>query len=286
MDFITKVFKFFYSIFHSDARLNKDPRDQKIIVSLTTIGFRIKKVHKVMLIVLNQTLKVDRIILYVDQTKFNAENVPFILKIFQKNFGIELRFVEDIGPHTKYFWAMKEFPNDIVVTVDDDVRYPADLISELYSSYKKHPNAVIARRGHYITFDDQGEIKRYVDWMHKYDKLFDIPSMRLFATGVGGVLYPAKIMHPETFNLPTLKALSFKNDDIWLKFMQMISNTPVVFTKPFITKHVKGSQKVALNQGNVAGGGNDVIVKNLVNHYDLFHGESDRLKNRVLNEKL
>lgn len=286
MDFIANIFKFFYSIFHSDARLNKEHRDQKIIVSLTTIGFRIKKVHKVMLIVLNQTLKVDRIILYVDQTKFNADNVPAILKIFQKIFGVEIRFVEDVGPHTKYFWAMKEFTNDIIVTVDDDVRYPADLISELFDSYKKHPKAVSARRGHYITFDDQGEIKRYVDWSHKYDKLLDTPSMRLFATGVGGVLYPPKVIHNEVFNLATLKSLALKNDDIWLKFMQMIGNTPVVFTKPFTTKHIKGSQKVALNQGNVAGGGNDVIVKNLVNHYDLFHGENDRLKARVLNEKL
>ena len=41
----------------------------------------------------------------------------------------------------------------------------------------------------------------------------------------------------------------------------MIGNTPVVSTKPFITKNVKGSQKVD-------GGGNDIIVKNLVNRFE------------------
>lgn len=278
------MLKLIYKSLHSDAGLNTtDKRDKKIIVSVTTIPPRIKKIQQVMMRMLTQTVRPDRIVIYLGNSQFEGKKLPVFLKLQMELFGVEVRYVEDIGPHTKYFWAMKEFPNDLIVTVDDDIRYPNDMIEELYNSYKKHPNCVSARRCHLITFDEQGVIKKYTDWKYKYSDLIDTPSMLLFPTGVGGVLYPPGLVHSETFNLENLKKLALKNDDIWLKFMEVMNNVPVVMTKPFTIKHVKGSQKVALNQENVAGNRNDIIVKDIVTAYDEFFGKDDTLRMRMRN---
>lgn len=264
---IDPIVRFLYKLKHPDASLNKSPREHKLTVSITTIPPRITKIQQVITRLLEQTVRPDRIVIYLGKDQFKGVKLPPILRTQIQTYGVEVRYVEDIGPHTKYWYAIQEFPNDLVITADDDIRYPDDLIAELYESYKRHPNCVSARRCHLITFDENGMIKKYNDWLYKYSELIDTPSMLLFPTGVGGVLYPPKTLHPEVFNIHNLKTLALKNDDIWLKFMEVLNGTPVVMTKPFTIKHVKGSQKVALNQQNVAGGKNDMIVADLDKQY-------------------
>lgn len=261
------IVRFFYKLKHPEAALNKSARDHKITVSITTIPPRITKIQQVITRLLEQTVRPDRIVIYLGKDQFKGVTLPAILRNQVANYGVEVRYVEDIGPHTKYWYAIQDFPEDLVITADDDIRYPDDLIAELYESYKRHPKCVSARRCHLITFDENGVIRKYNDWKHKHSEIVDKPSMLLFPTGVGGVLYPPKVLHPEVFNIDVLKKLSLKNDDIWLKFMEVLAGTPVVSTKPFTIKHVKGSQHVALNQQNVAGGKNDTIVADLDKHY-------------------
>ena len=277
-----KITELLYKSIHSKASLHSEnDRAVKIIVSMTTIPPRIHKIHQVVWRLLEQTVKPDKIILYLGKEKFQGIKLPYMLRLQIKLFGVEVRYVEDIGPHTKYFYAISEFRNDIILTTDDDIRYPADLIEELYNSYKRHPNAVSARRCHLINFDETGAIKKYNEWLYKYSQLIDTPSMLLFPTGVGGVLYPPNTLHPEVYNLESIKKLTLKNDDVWLKFMEVLNGTPVVMTQPFVIKHVKGSQKVALNQDNVRGQGNDIYISNVIKAYDDFLGSEDTMIKRM-----
>jgi hypothetical protein len=277
-----KITELLFKSIHSKASLHSEKdRSVKIIVSMTTIPPRIHKIHQVVWRLLEQTVKPDKIIIYIGKEKFQGITLPYMLRLQMKLFGVEVRYVEDIGPHTKYFYAITEFPNDIIITTDDDIKYSTDLIEVLFESYKRHPKAVSACRCHLINFDENGSIKKYNEWLYQHSKLIDTPSMLLFPTGVGGVLYPPKCLHPEVYNLESIKKLTFKNDDIWLKFMEVMNGTPVVATTPFINKKVKGSQKVALNQGNVQGQGNDVYIKNIIEAYDDFLGAEDTLIKRM-----
>ncbi len=279
---LENVIGWFYKIIFPQAFLNTtEIRPIKIIVTMTTIPPRVGKIHQVILRLLRQTVKPDKIIIYLGKEKFQGIDLPYMLKLQIKLFGVEVRYVEDIGPHTKYFYAISEFKNDIIITTDDDIKYPADLIEELYKSYKKHPKAVSARRCHLINFNENGSIKKYNEWLYKYSKLIDTPSMLLFPTGVGGVLYPPQALHPEVFNLENIKKLTLKADDVWLKFMEILNGTPVVMTPPFIIKKVKGSQKVTLNQENVQGQGNDLYINNVIKTYDNFLGTEDTLIKRM-----
>jgi glycosyltransferase involved in cell wall biosynthesis len=278
-----QLVKWLYKSLHSEASLNKETRPLKLIVSLTTIPPRIGKINEVILRMLKQTVKPDKIIVYLGKDKFEGKTLPLFLRLQMEIFGVEVRYVEDIGPHTKYFHTITEFPDDIIITVDDDIRYPDDMIEELYNSYKKFPKAVSARRCHTITFNEDGKVKKYTDWLHKQKELIHTPSMKLFPTGVGGVLYPPKTLHPEVYNLDMIKKISLKNDDVWLKFMEVLNNTPVVATKPFVIKHVKGSQKVALNAENVAGQRNDTIIADVISAYDRFLAQEDSMLNKIKN---
>ena len=122
--------------------LNKEKREEEIIVSLTTIPSRLEAVAYPIKCMLVQTMRPDRIILWIDKS-INQESLPDTLCELQK-YGLEIRYVEDVGPHTKYFYAIKEFADSIVITIDDDVFYRRNLIEDLYATHKKYPKCVCA----------------------------------------------------------------------------------------------------------------------------------------------
>ena len=73
--------------------------------------------------------------------------MPKELKELMKR-GLEIRFCKDIGPHGKLIYALKEFPDAIVVTADDDMIYPKDWLEKLFESYKKkyRCNSLLSRK--------------------------------------------------------------------------------------------------------------------------------------------
>ena len=108
----------------------------------------------------------------------------------------------------------------------------------------------------------------YQNWLFEYSNLLT-PSMRLFATGVGGILYPPNIMPKEVLDSSLINDLSLNADDIWLKFMQIKENIPVVWSrqKPSHPPQIKGTKDVALyNVNRVL---NDKYIKNLTDYFNL-----------------
>lgn len=253
-----------------------------IIVSLTTIKKRIAIVHNVIIAILNQTVKVDKIILYLGEHDYPNKEMDLpkkLLNLIGDKFEICWR--EDIGPHTKYFYALKEYNESIVITVDDDINYPINLVEDLLNSYIKYPYAISARRVHLIKFDKKGKILPYRQWKGSYSGIDEV-SLALFATGVGGVLYPPNCMHIELFNVEAIKRLCFKADDLWLKIMQVMNNTPVVLAIPKCELNfIRNTQADGLCNTNVSEGGNDIQLKNILNEYNNYFGDYDSLINRI-----
>lgn len=211
----------------------------------------------------NQTFSFDRIILYLD----NNENINYLTDEIRDYEALGLKIIhadDNLGCHSKYFYAMSEFPNDIIITVDDDVIYNPMCLEKLYSSYLNYPEAVSANRVHRINFDNKGQIQQYLDWDFECSSILE-PSMSLFATGVGGVLYPPRILPQLTFNKELIKKYCLHTDDIWLKFMEYINNVPVVYTgmKPQHSQQIKGTRETGLFEYNKAHGINDLCIKEL-----------------------
>ncbi len=49
--------------------------------------------------------------------------------------GLEICYCEDLKSHKKYFEAMKQFPQEIIVTADDDILYPENHLEKNYGRH-------------------------------------------------------------------------------------------------------------------------------------------------------
>lgn len=159
----------------------KNKRKEKIIISLTSYPARFKTIVPTLKSLLNQTMKPDRIIVWLSCARQDLTEDMLALE----QYGIEYRCdVEDLKSHKKYYWAFQEFHSDLVITVDDDVVYPVTLVSSLLKAHVRYPNCVCARRVHKMIYKN-GMLLKYSEWEHDYVSGSE-PSKNLIATGVGG----------------------------------------------------------------------------------------------------
>ena len=235
---------------------------QDVVVSLTSYPARLPQLHLVIRSLLHQKLAPREIVLYLGNDT-RDEDIPSSLRELEKyNFTIKTGY-EDLKPHKKYFFAMKEYPDDAVITIDDDVIYDKDFVQDLYNCYKKYPGCVASRRVHRMIQDTLGNIKSYNDWQWECTQILE-PSHQLFSTGCGGALYPPKVLPPETFDAAAIKAHCLNTDDVWLKFMELKADIKVVFTNSKVIHPltVRNTQASALMHTNTAGENrNDINIR-------------------------
>ena len=232
-------------------------------VSLTSHRKRFSTLPLCLKSLFEQTFSYDRIVLYLDNNE-DLKKLPNEIKHFE-DMGLKIVQTDDnLKCHTKYFYAMNDFPNDIIITVDDDVIYGPICLEKLYSSYLRYPKAISANRVHRISFNEERNIKPYLEWDFEYDSILE-PSMNLFATGVGGVLYPPHILPQLTFDRILIKKYCLYTDDIWLKFMEFINHVPVVYTgvHPQHPKQIAGTKETGLFQFNKTHGINDLCINEI-----------------------
>ena len=246
-----------------------EKREKMIVVSMTTFPQRFDKIGIVIRSILYQDLKPDKIVIYLDgETKYSDLTEEMIS--FEKD-GVEYRFHNEtlLKCHSKYLFAMLDYPDAIIVTTDDDVILPHNWLRSLVDSYLKYPNAVSARRVHLMRYDNGGFLP-YNHWFDQWRKEKK-PSHLLFATGVGGVLYPPHCLMPEALNQEMIKKLSLNNDDIWLKCWEVMSGTPVVWVpnNEVALAQTENEQEVALSNTNVSEGRNDILFYNVLEYYGL-----------------
>ena len=263
----------FFTRFNHDGLNKTEHRDRRIIASITSYPARINIVPYAIASILNQTMKPDKIILWLGSDRFPDKKLPRIFKKL-KRCGVDIEFREDLGPHTKYFYAMKEYPEDLIITFDDDVIYHGYIIESLYKSYLLHPKCVCAMRTVGIKFTQEGIMAGYLDFDFAHNEPLDAESHSYIPEGICGVLYPPHTLHDEVFNIEAMKRLCPKADDIWLKIMELLNDTKVASASespelpgrlPFMT-----SSAGAFWPQNGPGGGNDVQMKAVIDAYNTW----------------
>jgi hypothetical protein len=254
--------------------INTDKRDFHIVVSLTSFPARFNTLHYAVKSILEQKLKPDVIMLCLarDEIKNENELPQSILEL--KKYGLSFYFSDiNLKPHNKYFYSMRQYPKSLIITVDDDNIYDRNLISDLYASYIKYPKAVSSKRVHKILCDKNNTLLPYSKWPYEYKKE-TTPSFDLIATGVGGVLYPPGLFNNDAFDEQKIRELCLNADDIWLKFMELKNNIPVVWVKSgrIHPLRIKKAQKITLNSSNFHKNQNDEYINNLQNYYNINIG--------------
>lgn len=246
-----------------------EKREIPVIVSMTTFPPRFAKIGIVIKSILCQCYKPDRIVIYLDGDTV-YEDLTQEMKDYEQ-YGVEYRFHNEtlLKPHSKYLFAMQDFPEAIIVTTDDDVILPNDWLLSLIHSYEKFPGAISARRVHLIRYE-QKEFLPYNFWYDQWRYVKE-PSHLLLATGVGGVLYPPHSINPAAFDQKLIKELALNADDIWLKCWEVMGNIPVVWAEndEVSLAETDPTHEIALSNANVNESQNDDIFRRVLHYYNL-----------------
>ena len=245
--------------------------DHNIIVSLTTYGKRIHEVSLAIESLMQQTMKANRIVLWLDNS-FRNQPLPRSLMLQQQR-GLEIEYCTDIGSYKKLIPQMKKTPDDAIVTADDDIIYDYDVLEHLILAYQKEKTMIHCCRVHKMSFDNDGHILPYSNWESRCVLLGT--DRHYFLTGVGAVLYPPHSLDEEVFNEKVFTEICPKADDVWFTAMALKIGTPI--NKVF-TRDVHGEDyienprvlEIGLSSENVGQGGNDRQLKAVFEKYSLY----------------
>ncbi len=242
---------------------------EQIIVSFTSYPKRIHTVHKVLDSIIGQTVLPDKIVLYLSSSEFKEFGC---LPDFSKytKYGFEIHWNEEnLKSHKKWFYAFQEYPNDIVVTIDDDILYKNTALEILLKYHTLFPECVVARNAAVITSDKGDWVAPYEMWCSSSVDYVGAPRMDLCAIGNGGILYPVHLFKTnEVFSVDVFMEKSRYADDLWMKVMEVYSGIPTVLAERrwddvVLTEH----QTTCLFQSYNKDGGNDKQLKALLQWY-------------------
>lgn len=246
--------------------------EEKYVVSLTTHGRRIFTVFQAIESIFLQTVKAHHVVLYLSKDEFLGKELPKTLMRQQKR-GLEIRYVKDIKAYTKLIPALQDFPNDTIITIDDDYMYPFDMIDRLTQCHHRNPDAVCCCHSRMLNIS-KGKDKLYSASTIYYPEE-DTKSNILLAEGFGGVLYPHHSLHEDVFEEKLFSRLSPYADDLWYKAMELKQGTPVVqIARNSSWIHSLCSEQSVQDEGlvniNIGQNKNDSQFKALFDHFDLY----------------
>ena len=229
------------------------------VVTMTTHGARIRRVHLAIESIARGSVGPHRMILWLDDARL-ATALPRPLRRLVKR-GLEVRVVPSgMRVHTKYYFYVRSIASHSrpMVTADDDIIYPAHWLADLETVASRYPGAIVCHRAHRVELT-QSAIASYLTWGPCTS---GVPSFRHFGTSVSGQYFA-----PEFLNTVREAATGFiesapDNDDIWLHSLavrhavRVVQVTEASAHFPFIP----GSQSSGLYFTNAMGGRNDEQV--------------------------
>lgn len=243
--------------------LNSDHRETKIIVSLTSFPERISIAYYAVKSLMQQSVKADKIILWLAESQFPDRKLPLKFKKLTKR-GLEIRFTpDDLKSHKKYYYALQEQnPDEVVITFDDDIIYEKMAIERLVKKHREFPDKIICNRGVRLRLDNN-KIKRNRQNSLLNDEGLKSPSFLLVPSTGAGCLYPYGIMPVSTYDKDAIRQTAFTADDLWIWYNSLKGGIGVVKTKKLsrVLCEIKGHSSQKLSDINDSGCENDRVLQ-------------------------
>lgn len=261
---------------------NGQKRETKIIISFTSYPERMQEVVYVACSMLRQTMKPDEVILNLSIEEFpNREDDLQEELLNLRQFGLSIKWCHNIKSYKKLIPTLERYRNDIIITVDDDVYYPENLVEDLYNGYLANKHAVICRRARHIGCKGQ-QILPYTEWEILTGGLS--PSVRYLQTGVGGVLYPQNSFDEDVLREDIFMKLCPTADDIWFWAMAVLANKKIAVVSMKDLYYINPKEQEGtrtLTHQNVEMGQNDVAFASVIQAYprieEILLKESERI---------
>ena len=210
---------------------------EKVIVSLTSFPAAIKYAVEAVKSILAGTVLPDRIVLYLNMAQFGETPLPEeLMKLIKENSIFEIRnYDPEIRSYIKLVPALEDFPEAVIVTIDDDIIYHKRMLERLLDYHRAYPDRVIAHRVRKIRLDEP-----YTRWKKYRWKNFlfkrDHAAYGNLLTGVGGVLYPPHVLKEEMMRVELFTKIAPTADDLWF-WAAAVANNRKIMPVPFGYNH-------------------------------------------------
>lgn len=245
----------------------------RVVVSLTSFPAAIDYATLAIRSILKGSRMPDRLVLYLTFDQFKERNIPEELRELEKvNDIFEIRdYPRDIRSYRKLVPAIKDFPDDIIVTIDDDVDYDKDMLKDLVAMHERYPDAIIANRAKILDPSKPYRKWKKLRWYDFFTERIKIDP-HVIQTGVGGVLYPPHSLRKDMIDERLFMNLAPTTDDIWF-WAAAVSNGKTVIPMPFgrhnKPKEVGKPGELSLKTVNFKGGTsrNDDALKTILETY-------------------
>lgn len=240
-----------------------------VTLSLTSYPTRIQIVHQTVRSLLVQTYPADRLVLWLAKEEFpqKEEQLPKKLLGLRK-YGLQICWCRNMRSYKKLIPALTRFPEDIIITFDDDILYQRHAVERLVAGYLEKPECIHCHCvGRYLPPD------RFT-WLKADAAGWDIPTFLNHPVGVGGCLYPPHSLAPEAVSEALFFKLAPTNDDMWFWLMGVLNGRRVNLVKNSISQQltIPRTQANALTRINEAGECLRIVqLHNILGHYPQLH---------------
>lgn len=241
--------------------------EEPVTVCLTTHGRRLATVHTSIQSIVAGSVRPSRMILWLNGEP-DRPAITKQLKRLQRR-GLEIKYVRNYGPHTKYYPYVELLTEHKVslVTADDDVIYPKGWLKGLLAASKTERGLIHCYWARRVALE-AGRVLPYLQWTNVRSIQ---PSVLNFALGVSGIIYPADFLMVLRAAGDAFMAKCPRADDIWLHVMALRSGYQVkqVGTEHVYPRLVPFTQNDALYLSNHQAGGNDAQIAATYSRDDL-----------------
>ncbi len=194
------------------------------VVSFTSYGNRLDKVHLVVSSILKQTYRPETIVLYLYENDMDrAIGCKKLKKLVESELLLIKSTAVDYKSYKKIILVEKDFPDyESIITIDDDIIYPRYWLQSLLKEKDGFDGVVCGLARQVPQSEDLGV--PYSEW--ELAKPGD-EGPHLLPIGVGGVLYPVGILRKYLDDWHVIKELAYTADDIWLNLSVINAGFPV-----------------------------------------------------------
>lgn len=248
--------------------------ENEVIVSLTSYGKRIYDVCLAIESIMQGTMLPNRIVLWLSEEEFKGKTLPLTLQNQMKR-GLEVRYTADTKSFKKLIPSLQEFPESVIITIDDDLLYCYDFVEKLVNEYKADANCIHAYRVLKMTFCKIGNLQSYLDWERQQEE-GNKSRFNFFTTG-GGVLFPPNSLDKNVFDSAVFMSICRYADDVWINAMAIMKGTPVRKTyshnedgDEFVPISIHQKDALCIENNNPLNCRNDVQIKAVFERYGIF----------------
>ncbi len=201
----------------------------QIIVSLTSFPAAIPYAVQAVESILAGSVLPDRLVIYLTFAQFPERKIPAELEeLATQNPIFEIRnYDDDIRSYRKLIPALQDFPETVIITIDDDVWYDKNMLRDLLRLHARQPRAIIANRAKRIVPNAPYRKWKKYRWYHFLFQRLKC-DFRNIQTGVGGVLYPPHALRADMLDPKLFRTVAPTTDDIWFWAAAVANGTYIV----------------------------------------------------------